>query len=249
MDFFRNNDNLSLDDYKEILENYDSKFEILFNLKEGMKIGKTAQETEKKEQKQETEKKEQKQELEKKEQKQELEKKEQETEQKETEQKETKETEQELEKELEQELEKELEKKEQELEKKEQELKQKRKKKLMIKGEYCIYNNNMYQKLSRWWYNENREKTFGYLDKDFTKFVKYLDLIKIEVQSFNSIYYKKLSNNIKKLINRIIPGLYNLKKTYSDEKKIVAKVDSIILILIDFKTEISKKKNKKKNHC
>merc|ERR1712166_251654 len=102
MDFFRNNDNLSLDDYKEILENYDSKFEILFNLKEGMKIGKTAQETEKKEQKQETEKKEQKQELE---------KKEQETEQKETEQKETKETEQELEKELEQELEKELEKK------------------------------------------------------------------------------------------------------------------------------------------
>merc|ERR1712166_1122270 len=167
MDFFRNNDNLSLDDYKEILENYDSKFEILFNLKEGMKIGKTAQETEKKEQKQETEKKEQ------------------ETEQKETEQKETKETEQELEKELEQELEKELEKKEQELEKKEQELKQKRKKKLMIKGEYCIYNNNMYQKLSRWWYNENREKTFGYLDKDFTKFVKYLDLIKIEVQSFN----------------------------------------------------------------
>merc|ERR1712166_1596330 len=198
MDFFRNNDNLSLDDYKEILENYDSKFEILFNLKEGMKIGKTAQETEKKEQKQETEKKEQKQELE------------------------TKEQEQELEKELEQELEKELEKKEQELEKKEQELKQKRKKKLMIKGEYCIYNNNMYQKLSRWWYNENREKTFGYLDKDFTKFVKYLDLIKIEVQSFNSIYYKKLSNNIKKLINRIIPGLYNLKKTYSDEKKIVA---------------------------
>merc|ERR1712166_336999 len=133
MDFFRNNDNLSLDDYKEILENYDSKFEILFNLKEGMKIGKTAQETEKKEQKQETEKKEQKQELEKKEQKQEI------------------------------------------------------KKKLMIKGEYCIYNNNMYQKLSRWWYNENREKTFGYLDKDFTKFVKYLDLIKIEVQSFNSI--------------------------------------------------------------
>ena len=64
------------------------------------------------------------------------------------------------------------------------------------------------------------------------------------MQSFNSINYKKLSSKIKKLINRIIPGLYNLKKTYSDEKKIVAKVDSIILILIDFKTEISKKKIK-----
>ena len=112
----------------------------------------------------------------------------------------------------------------------------------MINGEYCIYDNNIYQKISRWWYSENREKTFGYLEKDFTKFVKYLDLIKIEVQSFNYIYYKKLSNNIKKLINKIIPGLYKLKKTYSEEKKIVAKVDSIILTLIDFKTEISKKK-------
>ena len=112
----------------------------------------------------------------------------------------------------------------------------------MINGEYCIYDNNIYQKISRWWYSENREKTFGYLEKDFTKFVKYLDLIKIEVQSFNYIYYKNLSNNIKKLINKIIPGLYKLKKTYSEEKKIVAKVDSIILTLIDFKTEISKKK-------
>ena len=112
----------------------------------------------------------------------------------------------------------------------------------MVNGEYCIYDNNIYQKISRWWYSENREKTFGYLEKDFTKFVKYLDLVKIEVQSFNYIYYKKLSNNIKKLVNKIIPGLYNLKKTYREEKKIVAKVDSIILTLIDFKTEISKKK-------
>jgi hypothetical protein len=112
----------------------------------------------------------------------------------------------------------------------------------MIKGEYYVFDNNMYQKISRWWYSENRGKTFGYLEKDFTKFVKYLDLIKLEVQTFNYIYYKKLSNDIQNLINKLIPGLYNLKKTYSEEKKIVAKVDSIILILIDFKSEISKKK-------
>ena len=181
MDFFlRNNDELSLDDYKEILENYDLKFRILFNLKEGMKIGKTKKE-----------------------------------------------------KPLEQKKEKPLEQK-------------KEKENLMINGEYCLYENNVYQKISRWWYCENRGKTFGYLDKDFTKFAKFLDLIKIEIQTFNSIYYKKLSSNIKKLINRIIPGLYNLKKTYSDEKKIVAKVDSIILTLIDFKTEMSKKKIKNK---
>jgi len=203
--FMKNNDNFSLEDYKDILENYNSKFEVLFNLKEGMKIGKTQQfrETEEKEETEEPE--------------------------------ETEETEEPEEPE-------EPEETEEPEEPEEPEETEVEKKKLMINGEYCIYDNNIYQKISRWWYSENREKTFGYLEKDFTKFVKYLDLIKIEVQSFNYIYYKKLSNNIKKLINKIIPGLYKLKKTYSEEKKIVAKVDSIILTLIDFKTEISKKK-------
>jgi len=48
------------------------------------------------------------------------------------------------------------------------------------------------------------------------------------------------------LVNKIIPGLYNLKKTYSDcEKesegnKLCIKIDSIIFTLIDFKTEINK---------
>ena len=30
--FMKNNDNFSLDDYNEILENYNSKFKVLFNL-------------------------------------------------------------------------------------------------------------------------------------------------------------------------------------------------------------------------
>ena len=47
------------------------------------------------------------------------------------------------------------------------------------------------------------------------------------------------------LINKIIPGLYELKKTYDSEteaegKKLCIKVDSIIFTLIDFKTEINK---------
>merc|ERR1712195_343521 len=41
---------------------------------------------------------------------------------------------------------------------------------LFISGSYCTYENNVYQNISRWWNNENRGKTFTYLDKDFTKF-------------------------------------------------------------------------------
>ena len=40
---------------------------------------------------------------------------------------------------------------------------------------------------------------------------------------------------IREFIDAILEGLYSLKKTYPDTKEIIAKVDSIILTLIDFK--------------
>merc|ERR1712166_370056 len=117
---------------------------------------------------------------------------------------------------------------------------------LFISGSYCTYENNVYQNISRWWNNENRGKTFTYLDKDFTKFVKFLDLVKYKKKfNYNDVRFIKLTKNINKLINKIIPGLYNLKQTYFKEKKMEAKIDSIILTLIDFKAEISKKEKKK----
>ena len=63
-----------------------------------------------------------------------------------------------------------------------------------------------------------------------------------KIYSLN-IYYKKLLKNIHGFINKITPGLYNLKKTYSDNKKIKAQIDSIILTLFDFKNETKIKKN------
>merc|ERR1712166_1188942 len=118
--------------------------------------------------------------------------------------------------------------------------------KLLISGSYCTYENNIYQNISRWWNNENRDKTFTYLDKDFTKFVKFLDLVKYKKKfNYNDVEFIKLTKKINKLINKIIPGLYNLKQTYFTEKKMEAKIDSIILTLIDFKAEISKKEKKK----
>ena len=53
-----------------------------------------------------------------------------------------------------------------------------------------------------------------------------------------NIYYKNLLKKIHKFINKITPGLYNLKKTYTDNKEIKAHLDSIILTMLDFKNEI-----------
>ena len=107
-----------------------------------------------------------------------------------------------------------------------------------VKGEYCEYASGFFQKFSRWWNNENFEKTFEYLDEDFSMFAKYLDTVKTKGITNGYFYINNLVVNINKFINKIIPGLYNLKETYIDNNKIKAKVDSIILILIDFKNEM-----------
>jgi len=104
---------------------------------------------------------------------------------------------------------------------------------------YCVYEAGFTQKLSRWWWSENREKTFKYLDSDFNEFVDFLDNIKLHTTSINYIYFSKLIKKICVYCNKIIPGLYNLKETYENITKMKAKIDSIIMILIDFKAEMA----------
>ena len=89
--------------------------------------------------------------------------------------------------------------------------------------------------ISRWYYGEGRMRTIEYLDNDFSIFMQYLDeLIKhLEIDPF--CFYVNLSKDTKTFVDEILPGLYSLKKTYPECKKMVAKVDSIILTLIDFK--------------
>ena len=62
--------------------------------------------------------------------------------------------------------------------------------------------------------------------------------------------YVKITIDTRKFINEILPGLNNLKKTYKDCVEMVAKVDSIILTLLDFKertNEIVRNKNQNQN--
>ena len=89
--------------------------------------------------------------------------------------------------------------------------------------------------ITRWWYSESRGKTIEYLDEDFTNFMNYLDRILNNISCDPKGLYISLIKAIREFINDIIPGLYNLKQTYSDSVKMVAKVDSIILTLLDFK--------------
>ena len=91
------------------------------------------------------------------------------------------------------------------------------------------------QWIARWWYSESREKTIDYLDEDFTKFMNFLDRILSNLKCDPTGIYVNLVTEIREFIDQIIPGLYNLKQTYPSVVKVVAKVDSIILTLLDFK--------------
>ena len=104
--------------------------------------------------------------------------------------------------------------------------------------------------LSRWFYGESSHKTIQYLDEDFTIFMEFLDrLLKFfSVDPF--CIYAALARNSREFVDEILPGLYSLKKTYPTCAKMVAKVDSIILTLIDFKErteDIIRQKAKTRN--
>jgi len=95
--------------------------------------------------------------------------------------------------------------------------------------------------LRRWWTSQGRSHTFNHLDEDFSKFMKYLDKV---LNNLNVTYdnrYRLLGKNLKDLANSLMTGLYTLKNTYPKEAKLICKIDSIILSLIDFKKSIGEK--------
>jgi len=111
-----------------------------------------------------------------------------------------------------------------------------------IAEKYSLFRAGYTQTVMRWWWGENRKCTLDYIDSDFSQFAKYLDEL-LDISRVSSLEaYKELIRNTIDFINQLIPGLYNLKKTYDDYDQMVCKIDSIILILIDFKDKISIKR-------
>ena len=66
------------------------------------------------------------------------------------------------------------------------------------------------------------------------KFADFLDSILSKIKPINKDYIN-LVDEIVVFVNELMIGLYNLKTTYPDYKKIQCKIDSIILTLMDFK--------------
>ena len=120
------------------------------------------------------------------------------------------------------------------------------------KGEYEIYGNRYFQQTIRWWYKQDRQKTVEYLDEDFTNYMKFLDELCYYLSKDVLGVYTNFSQQVKEYNRDMIKALYVLKETYKcgggDTKDIIAKIDSIILTLIDFKEKVEKYKetNKKR---
>jgi len=102
-----------------------------------------------------------------------------------------------------------------------------------INNIYYIDEVGMTQRARRWWFSQNRKKTFSDLTKDFLSFTDFLDNI-LAGPSF-----KKLIDEMILFINDLMVGLYNLKTTYPDYEDIRCKIDSIIMTLIDFKEGVN----------
>ena len=113
-------------------------------------------------------------------------------------------------------------------------------------GEYYTVAIGYTQQLWRWYYNENRMNTLNYLDSDFSNFAKLLDKVSLSNNCNSKISYTNICLKLISFIDEIMPGLYNLKQTYLHTKNLVAKIDSIILILLDFKEKIRKEREIKK---
>ena len=90
------------------------------------------------------------------------------------------------------------------------------------------------------------KKQRKFLNVEFIDFIQFLDrylaFLDDRVQYIVKVIekgYHILTDEICEFINNIIPGLYNLKKTYPDCKKLKCRIDSIIMTLVDFKDKVN----------
>jgi len=94
-----------------------------------------------------------------------------------------------------------------------------------------------FQSWARWWQGENQKKTYEHLGTYFTEFTKLLDKQLASIRKKKESDIVILGKRTTIFINSIIPGIYTLKTTYPSYDDLHAKVDSIILVLLDFNNE------------
>jgi len=94
-----------------------------------------------------------------------------------------------------------------------------------------------FQSWARWWQGESQKSTYTHLDTYFTEFTKLLDKQLAYVRKKKESDIIILGKRTTIFINSIISGIHTLKTTYPDYDDLHAKVDSIILVLLDFNNE------------
>lgn len=120
---------------------------------------------------------------------------------------------------------------------------------------YYVFQNGYFQQMTRWWYSENRYKTYEYIQHDLDEFTKYLEkyyndiLLSEEFKTIN-IHKKGLfiklanfNNSLSEFIKKMVVGIYTLKRTYTQAvecNNIFGTIDGDqkakdIVELIDFK--------------
>jgi len=120
---------------------------------------------------------------------------------------------------------------------------------------YYVFQNGYLQQMTRWWYSENRYKTYEYIQYDLDDFTKYLEKYYNEIllsEDFKTINIKKKSlfiklanfnNRLSEFIKKMVVGIYTLKRTYThaiDSTYIFGSIQGDqkakeIIELIDFK--------------
>jgi len=97
-----------------------------------------------------------------------------------------------------------------------------------VSGNYNVFSNGYFQQTIRWWYAENRYKTYEYIEKDLDEFTRYLETyynnvlmsegFKYSRVSKDGCYYKVMTFNDELIlfIKQLVTGIYTLKKTYSE---------------------------------
>ena len=92
---------------------------------------------------------------------------------------------------------------------------------------YYIFQNGYFQQMTRWWYSENRYKTYDYIEQDLDDFTKYLekyytDILLSEEFKIVNINHKGLflkianfNSELCEFIKKMVVGIYTLKRTYT----------------------------------
>jgi hypothetical protein len=109
-----------------------------------------------------------------------------------------------------------------------------------------IDKSNPLQFIKRWYYNENREKTYKILKKKLLDYEKYLSSVIYNLYKVkNTEKIKKYGEEIIMFNKEILEGLNNLYKTYEDkENKLLELLKKIIEKIKLNNEEIKRKLNK-----